>query len=298
MKEKAFGKVMLTIAAATMVTAMTGCGSTAEPEVAGETREDVKQITEAMDKIASVASSEQTSQEAEPEEVSAPEYEVYESKDGWSVRYNPDCIAVNEADNFVGFVYTGECAGTNMVSISYTEGKQPQEVLGEITEAWGNGDEIERFESYCPGTSDKWAYWVVLPSEGGSGLSETAIASEYNGGVLLFENTAHMSGDDAIDIAVSDQMALIVDSIQYKDFEEQTMLDYVAGTYSQEVEDGFKDTITLNHDHTGMISFQDDIPVTWSSIELIGADFRYEYTIEGDILMVNIDDVWREFTRE
>ena len=39
--------------------------------------------------------------------------------------------------------------------------------------------------------------------------------------------------------------------------------------------------------------------ILWGSIELMAADgsFTYEYTIEGDSLMVNYDGQWLEFAK-
>ncbi|MBR4719253.1 MAG: hypothetical protein IKP31_03300, partial [Lachnospiraceae bacterium] len=126
----------------------------------------------------------------EAKEPEVPEEKEYKSNDGWVVKYDPSVITVNESEDMTGFVYTGESAGTNMLSISYTPDKQPEEVLTELTEGWGDQDKIVRSESYFPGTSDKWGYWRSLPGDGiGSGLSENVFAGEYNGGVLMFEFT-------------------------------------------------------------------------------------------------------------
>nr|WP_297708143.1 hypothetical protein [uncultured Butyrivibrio sp.] len=67
-----------------------------------------------------------------------------------------------------------------------------------------------------PGTEDVKEYWAVLPpTEEGSRLYMTAIARDYMDGYLLFELTGHNSGDEELDMAVSDYMAAIIDSLTF-----------------------------------------------------------------------------------
>ncbi|WP_036612941.1 hypothetical protein [Oribacterium sp. P6A1] len=254
----------------------------------------------------------ETSESTAAETIAAEEKEkesatvVYESKDGWSVKYDKNHFTVNEGNDITGFVYSGESSGSNLVEISYVKDKQPEEVLSEITESWGDPDNITRIESFFPGTQDKWGYWRVLDgTESGSGLSETAIAGEYNGGVLLFDITTH--AEDGEDTAVSDCISDLINSISYDDFKPQTMYDHVPGRYTRTYEeelDGNKVSceysVTLNEDHTGILSIQDDIEVLWGSCELIptsGGD-KIEYTIEGDKLMLNQDGEWITYTKK
>ncbi|SFG55913.1 hypothetical protein [Oribacterium sp. WCC10] len=231
---------------------------------------------------------------------------VYESKDGWSVKYDKDHFTVNEGNGLTNFVYTGESSGSDLVEISYIKDKQPEEVLGEITESWGDPDKVSIFESFFPGTSDKWGYWRTLDgTDTGSGLNETVIAGEYNGGVLLFDITTHVEKGE--DTSVSDYISDIINSISYDDFKPQTMYEYVPGKYTMTYEDELDGnkvsceySVTLNEDHTGILSIQDDIEVLWGSSEFIptsGGD-KIEYTIEGDNLMLNQDGEWITFTKE
>ena len=77
------------------------------------------------------------------------------------------------------------------------------------------------------------------------------------------------------------------------------MYDYVPGTYAAENTDGAIGEIVLNEDHTGVMKMQDDVDILWGSNELMAADgsFSYEYTIEGDSLMVNYDGQWLTFNK-
>ena len=232
----------------------------------------------------------------EPAETDA--LEEYKSDDGWTVRYDPALIEVQWGGGAVDFVYTGGSESgdqASLVTISVEPDKQPEEVLYEITANWEDQDAVLRSEGFFPGTDDKWGYWRVLSPEGGTGPSRTAIAGEYNGGVLLIQNTDYFTGDNAADMAAVGATETIVDSITYEDFQPQTMYDYIPGTYSAEQDDAVM-TLTLNEDHTGVLSVQDSIDVIWSSIELIAVDgsFRYEYTIEGDNLYINYDGTWME----
>ena len=112
----------------------------------------------------------------------------YESEDGWSVTYNTGEFELSEIDpHTVQFTYLGASSGSDVVSISWIEGKGPEEVLGEKTEGVEDPESIQRSEGFFPGTEDMWGYWRVIPDSGeGSGLNETLIAGEYNGGVLMF----------------------------------------------------------------------------------------------------------------
>lgn len=60
-------------------------------------------------------------------------------------------------------------------------------------------DAIERSEGFFPGTSDKWGYWRSFSEKDGDGsVNKTAIAGEYNGGILIFDDEEHMTGDDIV----------------------------------------------------------------------------------------------------
>ena len=295
MKKKIIVSFIAGLMAVSMFSALTGCGKDVNINIYNEPSEEA----ESED-----AEAEDTGED-EAEDVELPEYEEYKNSRGWSVKYDPSLITVNEAEDMTSFVYTGESAGTNMLSISYVPDEQPEKVLAELTQGWDDQETV-RSESYFPGTNDKWGYWRNPKDNGeGSGLSEDIFAGEYNGGVLVFDFVTHKAGDDEMDMAVSDTLSGIIDSITYDDFEPQTMYDYYPGVYkmteTEEIEGEevtYEYSVTLNEDHSGLISMQDDINVMWGSTMLIQADNSYEYTIEGDNLMLNLDGNWLTFTRE
>ena len=226
---------------------------------------------------------------------------VYSSSDGWMVRFGQDQIEASEqGKHAVQFIYKNDAEKPSMLEIRFVDKKQPQEVLGEVTENWGDQEKIRRFEGVMPGTKDMWAFWRdMTEADEESGLKKSAIAGEYNGGALLFDFTTYLTGDDAKDIPVSDCLAELLNSITYSNFEPQTMYDYVPGTYSA-VTDGFVSAVTLFPDHTGRLSFQDDVDITWTSTHLLGEDGKelFEYSIEGDSLLLNFEGDWVSFEKE
>ena len=303
MKKRIISRLLSSVLVLSVFMALTGCdgninininnvpSSTQEEAPAAEDTEEADKADE-EDKADDAA--EQASEEKE-----------YVSDRGWSVKYDPSIITVNEGEDMTSFVYTGESAGTNMLTISYIADKLPDEVLSELTEGWGDPGSVESSESYFPGTSDKWGLWRTLLSNGeGSGLSENVFAGEYNGGVLMFDFTTHKAEDDSIDIPVSDALSAVIDSIKYEDFGPQTMYENYPGVYKMEEteeiegeEMTYEYSITLNEDHSGVISIQDDINMMWGSNLLIGADFSYDYSVDGDKLTVDMDGNQLTFTK-
>ncbi len=228
----------------------------------------------------------------------------YMSPDGWRVRYNAKEIESAELGKHAAqFVYTGKSAGTNMVTISYIVDKQPEEVLYDVTSQWTKDNaKIKRSEGFFPGTSDKWGYWRELPAaKNGSGLGMTAIAGEYNGGVLLFEVTSHMSGKEEIDMAVSDTLSGVIDSITYfKGFKDQTMYSYYPGTYKATGKDAKYASVTLKKDHTGVLTDAKGkkTRVTWGSTTLTPETGKgIQFDIEGDNLYLELGNDWVEYSK-
>lgn len=247
---------------------------------------------------------EKTTQAAEEETVNDEDRiiksTVFESNDGWQMTYNPTNVEATQVDDHSAkFVYTGEGEGESLINVKYIQGKQPEAVLDDLTSEWGKEELVRENESFFPGTYDRWAYWRVLPAMGDLKESHSAIAGEYNGGVLLFECVNHKTGKDEIDMAVSDILSNILNSVSYQNFEPQTMYSNIPGTYN--ATDGFEiKTITLNEDHTGTLTTDNDIQVRWGSKEIMSNDgsVRYGYTIEGDSLIVDYEGATVTLNRE
>ncbi|MBO5998982.1 MAG: hypothetical protein J6P87_04765 [Lachnospiraceae bacterium] len=184
--------------------------STAADDLAGF---DIRAIAEAM-------------YDPENEPFTGPDEEevdemTYMSADGWMVRYDPKDFESFEIDEHSAqFVYLGESAGSNLVTVSFVEDSDPEEYINEYTADWGEG--AVRTEGIFPGTEDTPGFWCTSPfEENGSGLYETIITGAYRNGTLVLDCTEHKSGDEAADMLVSDMLSGIVDSLSYGDYDRQ-----------------------------------------------------------------------------
>ena len=204
MKKQTLNKFISTGIALTMTGALlAGCSSsTAETEVTeeAEVTEETETATEAAEETTEAAAAD----------------EIYNDANGWSVQYDPSVITVNQGGPVTTFVYTGESAGTNMITATYSVDSDAMTAIENL--AKDLGDNVITSENIFPGTEDVPSYNAILPpSEDGSGLHETAIARDYMDGYLLFEYTGHNSGDDSIDIPVSDALSSVIDSITFNE---------------------------------------------------------------------------------
>ena len=139
---------------------------------------------------------------------------VYDSPYNWRVRYNPDVIEINQNGPVTTFVYTGDCAGTCMITATYNL-EDAETAIKAIGDSWGTDTKYS--ESIFPGTEDVTCYNAMMPvtEETGSGLYMSALWRDMMDGSITFEFTVHNSGDDAIDIPVSDALSAIIDSIEF-----------------------------------------------------------------------------------
>ena len=276
-------KLLVTVTTLALAMAVTACG--------GNKEEDK---TTANDGVVTEANSEE-----ETNTVSGNKITEYKSDNGWSVQYNESLISViDQGDGSVQFAYTGEASGPNMITISYIEDKLPEEVLYEYTAEWADEDVI-RNENYMPGTTDKWSYWRTYTTEANNlTYTDMAIAGEYNGGVLLFQLASCSEPDEEKGMTVSDAMAFVIDSITYDNYETQTMFEYYVGTYKGEAEDANPE-VTLNEDHTGVLTMQDSVDIIWESTSIYSVDgtFLYDFTIEGDNLYLMDGEYTIELSR-
>ncbi len=194
MRNKVFSKVCSVAVAACMGAVMlAGCGSEETAAVEGLT---VEQVAENYVKAG-------TGEDL-----------VYNDANGWSVKYDPSVITVNGGGPVTTFVYTGECAGTNMITVTYDVDKDAKTAIADMAKSWG--EDAETHEAPFPGAEDITGYWATLaPSADGSGMYETALARDYMDGYLVFEITGHNGTDEEMNMAVSDTLASIIDSLQF-----------------------------------------------------------------------------------
>ncbi len=213
MRGKMFEKLVASGIAMVMGAALlTGCAGSEATTIEDE---EVATSAEAV----TAEAKEKEDKAAADSEVGAPYFTkgedlVYSDANGWSVKYNPSVITVNQSGPITSFVYTGESAGTNMVMVTYDVGKDAKTAIADTAKSWG--EKATTSEGVFPGTEDVKGYWAILPpATEGSGLYETAVARDYMDGYLVFELIGHNSGNEELDMAVSDALATIIDSLQF-----------------------------------------------------------------------------------
>ncbi|WP_026492111.1 hypothetical protein [Butyrivibrio sp. XPD2002] len=152
--------------------------------------------------------------------VNGPENSVYHDGLGWNIKYDANKFTVTPQNGQVFIVYQGEGAGTNCITVTYTVENGGEGAIKALGESWGS-DKTTYSEGIFPGTEDVKGYWATLPpAEEGSGLYETAVGRDFLEGALIFELTGHNSGDEEKDMEVSDEMAAIIDSLTFTDYEQ------------------------------------------------------------------------------
>lgn len=205
MFRKIYSRVIsVAIVGAMAVAACTGCGS-AETETVQIEQEQIP-LTDSVEAVVEEAADEDMEFTMQDEE--------YTDANGWSLRYDPNVISVNQGGPVSTFVYTGDCAGTCMMTSTYDVTMDGETAAEELAKSWG--DEAKITECIFPGTADVSGYYVYLPPmEGGSGLVQDAFVRDYMDGYLTLEFTIHNCGDDMIDIPVSDAFAYMVDTLQF-----------------------------------------------------------------------------------
>ena len=159
--------------------------------------------------------------------VNGPENSVYHDANGWSIKYDATQFELTPQGPSTFIVYTGESAGTNMVTVTYTIDNKAEAAIKEMGAGWG--DKTTYSEGPFPGASYTKGYWAILPpAEDGSGMYETAVARDYMDGALIFELTGHNGEDEEMNMAVSDAMASIIDSLTFDIYDYDTILQYLS----------------------------------------------------------------------
>ena len=305
MKRKAAVLIMATVLTMTCISA---CGS-ASSETAAPPEAAPAQPAETPAAAEEAPAAAEEAEEDEASDVVEPDYKTYKDKRGWSVEY--DAAVTKLEDNTdpadeVTFTYIGEAERSNYLTISFAEGKLPSETIKTIKDIQEPGSKIEVSGGIFPGTTDKWGYWIDFDYPADAKDRESFILTEYQGGTLEFHFVSHKTGNDDIDIPVSDADALIIDSLTFDDFGPQTMYDGIPGIYEQTVTEEIEGeettatyTLSLANDHTGVLSIQDDVAIQWDDkmIRTEDGSQTYHYTLEGDKLILDYDDMKMEFTK-
>ena len=294
-------RTALLLTMALVATGLAACGNSAEVTDGGAS-------SVIIDDSSSEVPLSDSSDDLETDNV---DWQDYKSDKGWAVVYDANLIKVEESSENKGeiqFIYTGEAEGTNIVTANWKEGILPDEEIEELKKTAEEDAETDISGGFFPGTSDKWAYWcTIVPMKKGSGNTRTYILGEYNGGTLEFMCSTSKSGDEETDMIISDSLALIIDSLTFEDFKPQTMYENYPGTYTQQIKeelDGeeytFDYSVTLNEDHTGVLSIQDEMKVYWDDRAMMtqDGDNKYFFKLDGDTLTIDFDGMDSVFTRE
>ncbi len=122
-------------------------------------------------------------EETETEEISEPEMKTYSSKSGWTVEYDASCMNAMEInDHESQFVYMKECAGTNMVIISYLTGADAETVRNKFADNMGENARLS--EGIFPGTADTKSFVCeigdTVADAADVAVAETASSDEKN----------------------------------------------------------------------------------------------------------------------
>ncbi len=144
-------KVLSGVMAAVMVmAAVTGCGSR---ETSAVIEPEQVPLADGVD-----AAEDQTAAYDAVSEVPEVQYKVYEDPNEWKCQYDPGCIEVIGGGAQMAFSYTGECAGTNMLMVTYTIDKDAEQAAKDYVSEWGEAATMT--ETRVPGTEDVKGYSV------------------------------------------------------------------------------------------------------------------------------------------
>ncbi|MBQ6587336.1 MAG: hypothetical protein IJI01_01500 [Butyrivibrio sp.] len=142
---------------------------------------------------------------------------IYENQNGWSIKYDPNLFDITQDGNKVAIVYNGEGVGTNMIMVTYDVDKSAKEARDAFVQEYG--ENATTSEGVFPGTEEIHGYWASCPpAETGSGLYMEAVTRDYMEGYLSFEVIGHKSGNEELDMEVSDRLAGIIDSLTFLSF--------------------------------------------------------------------------------
>lgn len=203
------------------MTALSGCGKESTP-VAGTTTEAAAQTTESAEEEMSLSAGASEVLDSIEDDIMKTEgnssESVYHDPNGWSIRYDANLFTVNQSDNNVFIVYTGESAGTNMITVTYTAEDKGEAAVKKLGESWGS-DKTTYSEAPFLGNEEVTGYWAILdPEKDGSGAYETAIGRDYMDGALIFDISGHNGNDEEQNMAVSDALSGIIDSITFDQY--------------------------------------------------------------------------------
>ena len=240
-----------------------------------------------------------TGKTSEPSEAEFSDYQG----NGWKVSYDTGCFAMTEKSGAVEFSFKDKDI-TDMLTISYSEGKMPEEVIYDAT-CDIDQEKVSRNEGYFAGQKD-WCFTRdIQPEDTADNVGRHYSGVEHNGGTLLISVTWKKTEEEVS--YSSDKISEILDTFEFTDHKPQEEYSYIPGiyekTYEEDIEgktEQFTYSVELNSDHTGMLHMQDDIEIYWTSIKIVpenSAVDGYEFKVEGDMLYLDLGGTWEEFER-
>ena len=149
--------------------------------------------------------------------VNGPENSVYHDANGWSVKYDATKFEINQSGPQVFIVYTGDSAGSNLISVTYTVDNKAEAAIKEIGKPYG--DKAEYTEWPFPGVSDVTGFNVSVPADKeGSGSYMTAFARDYMDGALIFEIDGHDGDDEEMNKEVHTALTSVLNSLTFDEY--------------------------------------------------------------------------------
>ena len=147
--------------------------------------------------------------------VNGPENSVYCDANGWSIRYDASKFEIHQDGPQVFIVYTGDSAGTNMITVTYTVENRGEAAIKALGEPYG--DKAVYSETPFPGAEDVTGYRVSVPVDTeGSGTYMEAVGRDFMDGALIFEVDEHQGDDEEMNMAVGDALADVIDSLTFE----------------------------------------------------------------------------------
>lgn len=204
---------------------------------------------------------------------------------------NPTAAAETAAESLTA---AAETAAEDLTAAAETAAEDPTAAAAaeEPEEEEEEGDiSIVRDEGYF--IDDTWCFTATVDySDDERDVTEVFQSAEYNDGVLLTKLKQGVTDENILEGFMGDALWDLVETLSAYRYEPQTQFADVPGTYTRERgSENAVDTIILRPDHLGSLIFQDRIPVYWGSSVLTekNAERSYEYTLDGDTLILNYD---------
>ena len=146
--------------------------------------------------------------------VNGPENSVYHDANGWSIKYDATKFEVTQNGPEVFIVYTGEAAGSNLITVTYTIDNKGEAAIKELGKNYG--DKAEYSEKPFPGADDVKGYFVSVPvDKEGSGAYMEAFARDFMDGALIFEVDGHEGNDEEMNKEVKEAITAVLDSLTF-----------------------------------------------------------------------------------